>query len=270
MNRYVTGQPGGPIPWEIDETGYGAWTLWYQARYVSPSQRQSYLRAVFPAISRAATFLVACRDPFNGLQCLAIEDDSETPSQTLHGALPDLLALRSAVAAAHVLGDDGTEVARWAARARQLETAIDALYDPAEHAYREGPTSGQALPASFEDGGLMLWPVELHRFANPTMQGEAAATESAMDASFLADSGDYEGVALLGLCHEARALDPAALGGLRQTLATMAQTRTTPTGLFGEGWHRWGDGRITPLNDQPHVWEHALFEMAAVCLDPAP
>lgn len=267
MNMYMTGQPGGPIPWEIDETGYGAWTLWRQARFVPAQGRIQYLHEVFPAIARAADFLLACQDPDNGFQCAASEDDNFTPSQTLHGALPDLLALRSAVAAATVLGDHSTIVDEWQARAQRLQQAIDSLYDPEAHAYREGPSSTEATPVNFEDGGLMLWPTQLHPYANPTMEGEAAATQTAMDASFDAAGGDYEGVALLGLCHADRGTAPAQLGSLRQTLDYMANTLTTSTGLFGEGWLRWGDGRITPLNDQPHVWEHALFDMSALCLD---
>jgi hypothetical protein len=33
-----------------------------------------------------------------------------------------------------------------------------------------------------------------------------------------------------------------------------------------EGWLRWGDGATGPFNDQPHTWEHALFDMAALRL----
>jgi hypothetical protein len=171
------------------------------------------------------------------------------------------------VAAAAALGDHSTIVGEWQDRAKRLQQAIDSLYDPGADAYRESPSSTRAAPVNFEDGGLMLWPTRLHPYANSTMEGEAAATQKAMDASFEASSGDYEAVALLGLCHADKGTAPAQLQPLRQTLDYMATTLTTPTGLFGEGWLRWGDGRIRPLNDQPHVWEHALFDMSALCLD---
>lgn len=267
MTMYVTGQPGGPIPYEIDETGYGAWTLWRQARYVAPAKRAAYLHQVFPAISRAADYLSACQDPLNGFQCYASEDDNYEPTQTLHGALPDLLALQSALSAAKVLKVHNPLVGEWSKRAARLKAAIESLYDPAQHAYREGPTSSSALPVSFEDGGLMLWPTHLLAYRNPTMQGEAAQTQASMDASFKDVSGSYEGVALLGLCHAWKRTDPAKLSELAGTLSYMASTLTSPTGLFGEAWRRWGDGRITPLNDQPHVWESALFDMSATCID---
>lgn len=266
MNMYVTGQPGGPIPWEIDETGYGVWTLARQARFVPARQRLSYLHKVFPAIARGAEWLTLCMDPTNGFQCPASEDDNFTPSQTLHGALPDLLALRSAVQAAGELHKSGPEVKSWAARSRSLEAAIDSLYDPAQDAYREEPSSTSALPVSYEDGGLLLWPTHLHRYSSASMQGEAAATYSSMESSFQTNSGLYEGVALLGLCHAWKSAEPAQLAELRSTLSYMASALTTNTGLFGEGWLRWGDGATGPLNDQPHTWEHALFDMSALCL----
>ena len=49
----------------------------------------------------------------------------------------------------------------------------------------------------------------------------------------------------------------------------MAGTLTTPTGLFGESWEKLagGDHHVIPVQDMPHVWEHALFYMAAVQID---
>jgi hypothetical protein len=263
MNMYPTGQPGGPIPYEIDETGYGTWTIVRQARFLPRPERHAYLARVFPAVARAATWLTVCADPTNGFQCPASEDDNVTPSQTLHGALPDLLALRSAIAAAAALHIASPTVALWRARAAQLQAAIARLYSPRAHAYREGPSSTTALPVSYEDGGLMLWPTRFLPYSDPRMQGEADATFSAMQASFSGRAGDYEGVALLGLCHAWRH-DRAKTRLLRHTLAYMAESLTTPTGLFGEGWVRWGDGTIGPLNDQPHVWEHALFYLFSI------
>ena len=39
------------------------------------------------------------------------------------------------------------------------------------------------------------------------------------------------------------------------------------SGLLGESWTRRPDGRPLPVQDMPHVWEHALFYMAALELD---
>ena len=54
---------------------------------------------------------------------------------------------------------------------------------------------------------------------------------------------------------------------LQGTLAYMARSLTTPTGLFGESWKRLRGGRPIPVQDMPHVWEHALFYMAALRID---
>jgi hypothetical protein len=44
----------------------------------------------------------------------------------------------------------------------------------------------------------------------------------------------------------------------------MAESVTTPTGLFGESWIRLANGHLIPVQDMPHVWEHSLFYMAAL------
>jgi hypothetical protein len=265
------GGPGGPIPYEIDETGYGAWTLYDHSTYLPPAQAKSYVSEVFPAIARAADWLTICEDPLNGLQCPASEDDNYVPSQTLHGALPALLGLRSAVAAAAGLGVTGAEVAAWRSRAATLAAAIGKLYDPTQHAYRESSSAAAALPVSYEDGGLMLWPAQLLPYSSPEMVGEMQATLSAMEASFTASSGSYEGVALLGACRAESAgagLGTAERQELGHALDQFLKTTATATGLFGEEWQRWGDGSVGPVNDMPHTWESALFDMSALCIYP--
>jgi glucoamylase len=269
MNVYGDGMPGGPIPFEIDETGFGAFTLWDHAQYLPADGYRAYLREVYPAIARAATWLSTCVDPTNGLQCPANEDDSFTPSQTLHGAGPALLGLRSAIAAASALGDPNPEVMVWQQRVATLTAAIDKLYDPAHKAYEEQAGATSAVPVSFSDGGWLLWPVQLHPLTDPRMQGEASAVWSAMLASFAGSSGGYEGKALLGVCAAWSPLTSTQHQALQSELHMMATQLTTDTGLFGEFWQRFpASGPIRPLNDMPHVWAGALFYLSAMCIDP--
>jgi GH15 family glucan-1,4-alpha-glucosidase len=262
MASYGDGIDGAPIPWEIDETGLGIWALWSHAEYLQPGARTRYVSEVYPAIARAADFLVECQDPLSGLQCPANEDDNPTPSQSLHGAETVLLGLRSAVAAAAQTRDAGPRAAAWRARLARLDAAIKALYDPRGRAYREGDSTANAYNVEYGDGGWLLWPVAFRPYADPTMQGEAAAVRRAMDSSLASAQGSYEAKGLLGLAHASKT--PA----LRGTLDYMAAALTTSTGHFGEAWRRIG-ARPQPLQDMPHVWEGALFYLAAVEIDGA-
>ena len=265
MASYGDGIDGAPIPWEIDETGLGAWTLWHHATYLPPAARAGYLQTVYPAIARAADFLTSCVDPSNGLQCSANEDDNFTPSQTLRGAETTVLALRSALAAAAVLGDTTAHVARWRGRLDALTTATDALYDPRAQAYGEGSSAGNGYAAAYQDGAWALWPVRLHPPTDPRMVAEAGAVLGAVRSSLAAPRGEYESKAILALAHawpRSRRTRRQA-GALRGMLLDVAARLTTPTGLLGEAWERLAGGRTIPLEDMPHVWEHSLFYLAS-------
>src|SRR5205807_1630379 len=94
MNYYADGTVGGPIPWEIDETGFGVWLL---VDHFDLSGDRAYLAAVYPAVAAAADFLAgAGRDPATGLTVPASEDDNPFPTYpaSLHASGPVLLALR--------------------------------------------------------------------------------------------------------------------------------------------------------------------------------
>lgn len=312
MNVYGDGLPGGPIPYEIDETGFGAWTLYQHSAYLNGAAATQYLEEVFPAIARAADWLTTCKDPNDGLQCYANEDDNLTPTQTLHGAGPDLLGLRSAVAAAQSLlaAEPASpsallwaqEESTWQARANELETAIDKLYGAdgtgddlfAEASPSEAALTGQsAVPSAYQvftDGGWLLWPVVLHPASDARMQSEASAVLSGAMAS-LEDTtpgytGSYEAKGLLGVCQSLPELPSTIagsdLGTIQQAVGTLSAGSapgvrgftTTTTGLFAEAWENYSiDGTVQaiPLNDEPHVWEGALYYMTAMCaFPPAP
>src|SRR5262249_2124624 len=105
---------GTPFSFEIDEAGLGVWTLWSHAQYLAdPTVRAAYLAGVCPAIERGAANLAACKDPTNGLQCPANEDDNMALTQGLQGAETVLLALESAGDAATACGFPAAEVAGW-------------------------------------------------------------------------------------------------------------------------------------------------------------
>jgi hypothetical protein len=267
MNSYSDGVDGAPIPWEIDETGLGAWTLWDHYAHLRGAAARRYLAAVYPAIGRAADFLTTCEDPSNGLQCTANEDDNYTPSQSLHGAAPVELGLRSAIAAANAMGDRSSRVGAWKARLARLRAAIAALYDPKTRSYKPGSQVGNSYNVDYGDGGWLLWPVRFKPYRNPTMRGEAHAVYRAMERSLHAARGQYEAKALLGLAHAWRPYSAKHRRQLVRTLRYLAGALTTPTGLFGESWERYPSGKPFPVQDMPHVWEHTLFYLSALAIE---
>jgi hypothetical protein len=113
----------------------------------------------------------------------------------------------------------------------------------------------------------MLWPVHFKPYRNETMVGEAKAVYSAMRKSLAAPRGQYEAKALLGLAHAWKPFSRTHRRELGRTLRYMARALTTPTGLFGESWERLAGGRPIPVQDQPHVWEHSLFYLAALSIE---
>ena len=217
----------------------------------------------------AANWLAQCKDPTNGFQCTANEDDNYSPSQSLHGAETVYLGLQSAVAAATAMNDTSTAVNTWQARLNQLRTAIDGLYDPGSQSYGENGNLPNGYNVDYGDGGWLLWPVAFRPYDDPRMIGEANQVDASMGKSLASPSGQYEAKALLGLAYAWSDPTAAQREELLGTLSFMAGGLTTNTGLFGESWtHKYGP-RATPVQDQPHVWEHALFYLSALRIDGA-
>ena len=263
MNSYSSGVDGGPIPYEIDETGLGIWTLWRHYKYLGRWSGRAYLREVYPSIVLAADFLTDCEDHSNNLQCWAWEDDHVIPSQTLSGASAVYLGLKSAIRAARAMRDNSRRVASWRARLIRLRGAIDDLYDEENNAYRQSPSDPDASTVDYGTGGSFLWPVAFRPYSDSRMQGEADKVKAAMIGSLTSEQGSYEAKPLLGLAYAWSPLSSARKRMLNSVLRYMASRLTTETGLFGESWKRF-NGRPLAGQAQPHVWEHALFYLAAV------
>jgi len=261
--------PGGPISFEIDEAGLGAWTMAAHAQFISdPDARAAYLADVCPSIALAADNLAGCKDPATGLQCLASEDDNFELTQGIQGAETVLLALKSASAIASNCGFSPAQVTSWQSRAAELETAIQT------HFFVAGP------PAHYEGGGRLpwlIWPVEYLAPGDPVTESHADYLWDTMIAPLLArtkEGGAYEAEVLLALAHLARATGNAArLAAVQDAIRFFVHDLTTPDTLhMAEGYGRLpsdlnGDGvspDYLPQNDIPHVWEHAYLYAAAM------
>lgn len=261
---YGDGVVGGPVPYEIDSTGLGIWTL---ADLHDKGAEPGYLSAVYAAIQRAAHYLtddppLGCRDPATGLHCSAHEDGDPNPQRTLAGAQAAWLGLGAAADAATARGTEGSlaNALRWSERQDELGDAIvDAYFDEDCACFTEDHLVG----------GTLLWPV---RFVAPrSTRGKAQA-----DVNFIpirkamrgkVSGGELESRALLGNAY-AWAGDTKKTKRLKAALRWIADELTTPgTGLLGQGWQvtspEEGSETIV-MGSQPHNWNQAMFYLAAL------
>jgi len=278
MNYYADGVVGGPVPWEIDETGYTVWTLWEHYRVTGDRE---YLEEVYPAIRNAASFLADYRDPETGLHRRAYEDDNLLKSQTATGAGPVYLALDVAADAARAVGADG-DAERWEQRRDELGAAIENhLWHPGDGAYTDGspslreycdtPVIGpilRRLPVVTSDAAepALRWPVG---FEGERMEQHLEAVWEHIRRSFREPEagerreGLYETQGLLVL---ARAWhdDPDRLARIRDGIRWVAHEHATAnTNIMGEVWIRDGNRVVTSVS-QPHTWAQLLFYYAAL------
>lgn len=259
---YGDGVDGLPIPWEIDETGFGVWTLYRHAVFLKGKKQRDYINEMYPAIVLATDFLTTCKDPENGLQCLAHEDDNFTKTQSIHGAQTTVLALRSALQAAKLVGDTSARVDAWRARLTELRQAIEReLFDPETLIYKNRAGSTQA--ASTQRQGWLLWPTVIKPRTDPAMKLMARRVNQGVAQGLAGARGSYETKGVLGLAYQWANPNPRQARAMKRHLNYIADEQTTPTGLFGEAWQRFDDGFAAPVQDMPHVWVGILFYMAA-------
>jgi hypothetical protein len=274
QNFYADGVVGGPIPYEVDATGLGIWTLWDHYRRVGGdtgtgrcsknpgSAPCRYLLGVYGAIQRAAQYLTdACRDLSTGLQCPAHEEGGTTPSQTLAGAQAVWLGLDSAAHAARVRGTvvSLANAERWEQRRDEIGAAIETeLFNEQCNCYT----------TDYEVGGALLWPVGYLSYGSPRSDSQAATNwdgiAGAVDGE--ARRGGQESRALLGNAY-AWSNQPRKLRLVKRGLKWVARVPTTnETGILGEAWmaHPQEKGMITTMAAQPNVWSQAIFYLAAL------
>lgn len=264
QNYYADGVVGGPIIYEIDETGYGIWTLW---DHYAQTQNASYLGqgSVYEAIQRAAHYLsdnppLGCKDPATNLQCVANEGDNESPSQTLLGAQAAWLGLDAATHAAMVRNnaDADANAAKWRARRDELADAIVANFFDADC---------DCYTQDYEVGGALLWPVGFEPYGSARSDAQAAVNYRHMTRVLGGKEtvGRMESKMLLGNAYAwAGSSDIAKV---KRGLEWVAKVPTTDrTGLLGEAWMVFPveGGRVTTMVSQPHAPSHAMFYLAAL------
>ena len=265
QNYYADGVVGGNIPYEIDETGLGIWTLW--DHYTETSDRNYLISSdVYESIQRAAHYLtddapLGCRDPATGLQCTANEEDDPNLRRTLIGAQAAWLGVSSAAKAARVKGGVGAE-----ANAQRWQTRADELRDAIRQNFFDGTCD--CYTRDYQTGGTLLWPVRYAPAKSKAAQGQAEANWRHISRVLRGkeDRGELEIRALLGNSY---VWDKGRdLKRLKKGLRWVATKPTTnETGLLGEAWMIFPPNRkgtLTTMVSQPHVWSHAMFYLTAL------
>ena len=268
QNFYADGVVGGPIPYEIDETGLGMWTLW---DHYQQSKDADYLLRVYESIQRGAQYLTdVCREPATGLQCAASEGDNASPSITLRGAQAVWLGLDAAVRAAQLkaeldpsgAADAKANARKWRERRDEVADGIIAtFYDEDCKCFTEDP----------QIGGTFLWPARAIDFSGATAVNQAnrnwAAIRPAIENS--AGVGGMESQALVGNAFEWTS--PSGVKKLKRGLRWVATVPTTnQTNILGAAWlYPGGDPPPPPtavvtMQGQPHVPSLAMFYLAAL------
>ena len=268
QNFYADGVVGGPIPYEIDSTGLGIWTLWDHYRQTRDAD---YLLEVYEAIQRGAQYLTdVCRDPATGLHCAAPEGDGPNPSQTLRGAQAVWLGLDSAARAADIkasIEPSGRAVARanakkWRERRDEIADAVlNLFYDQDCRCFTRDPGVG----------GTFLWPARALAFAGHADLDQAGQnwTEILPAIENRAAVGGDESQALLG--NATVWTSPTHMRRLRRGLRWVARIPTTnDTTILGSAWFDPGGepppppSAIITMQGQPHVPSLAKFYLAAL------
>jgi glucoamylase len=273
MNYFANGVPGGPIRFEIDNTGLHIWSVALTAASLPASERADFINAIWPSTKRALDLLTRWRDAKTGLQALASEDDHYEQTHDLQGAVAVYAALVAGARLAKAHGDSD-DMNRYLARAAELKSAVfKYFYDAKAGLFHDTMTN---MPAP--DSGAVawtIWPARLLAPGDPRLEPQL---EADMNGAIDILGGQAEGGSYLGKNILSAALygnQGGARDQAKQALGMLAAAATPDTLQFGETYvvvSKPGDpvmwsARVAP----PHVWQGILFYLSAMALtDPKP
>ncbi len=264
MNYAADGTPGGPVLFEIDNAALAVWSMAEHTKLLSGSAKAEYLAEVYPAIKRGATFLTYWTDPVSGLPLPANEDDTPALTQGLQGAVAVWMALKAAIPVGEAMGEDAGLVSAWTVRRDTLEAAIwTKFHDPASDTLGTivGPYPAVRGPT------WAVWPAGFFATEGAApLAPHAAALRATLDPFLAGTPGDYlyNAEQVHALAHAWKD-EPAKLAELAAILDYVtAHVATKDTRHFGEMYRKKaGSPDYLPLNDIPHIWEHAIYYLAA-------
>ncbi|MDZ7730877.1 MAG: hypothetical protein U5K37_08210 [Natrialbaceae archaeon] len=293
MDYYSDGVAAGPIPREIDETGYGIWVLWDQ---YDQTGDEAYLADVYPAIAAAAEELIECRDPATGLPCRTWEDDRFIPDASIAGAAPAWFGLKHAAMAARDPASPGTaaEARRYEDRQHEIGRGID------RYMYGDVSEDGSGTDAYGVDGWVLselVWPYCFTPYADPStgeIQAEPQVSNpfehpriqnhlefmstQLRETTRIPDelptrTGQYQAktTLILAMARGTAVEDalPAAKDGIDWMVSEHA---SADTHVMGEGWKVFDGADGTPevrsIMGQPHNWTQTLTYLSSLVAYP--
>jgi len=256
MNYFPDGAPGGPLRFEIDNTALHVWSI---AAHVPGRE---LLAELWPSTRAALDVLVRWRSK-SGLPAPANEDDHADFTSTLHGAVTVFAGLVAGERLARAQGD-GPAAARYAARTAELRGALlDAYFDGATGLLRsERDGAPRAIGGA---AAWFVWPGRVFAAGDARLERILSAE---MDRVLSALNGEGPGAGYLPKVVVAAALygrEGGARSKARQAVLRLADMATPGTLHFGEIFEV-KDGKFTQRVATPHVWEGALFYLAAMAL----
>ncbi len=263
MNYYPDGMVGGPIDFEIDQTGLILWTWCTHGKFIKdPVEQREYYETFYPGIKLAAEALMKCYDQKTGLQCITNEDDNPMPTQGLQGAITEYLGLKSASEVAYYLGDEES-ARRWSERADELREAIYRnFYD-----IKLGRFNGNF--DYYGNSGWAIWPVKLWDKNDPRWRGIVDFLFETLRNNILFPSPEgsaYDAKVSLGLDFILPAYDKrrTVLGTIIENLSTKLSTETLHVGeaympVYNDHTFKWQN--VTSI---PHVWEASLISLSVI------
>ncbi len=259
MNAFADYVPGGPIDWEIDNTGFALWVYRIRAAFLSrrdPVAARAFLTDIRESALLAADLLRDCRDDTNSLQCHANEDDNPGFTQGFHGAITTWLGMRSAADIFEALGET-ERAATYQARADELNAAIRTEFKTTD-------IHPQGL-------GWSYWPARFWNEDDADVHNDAAVRMMERIESELmseeTNGSQYLTKATIALLTEPmRTPDTEAFAREAHTwyLNKMARQDTLHLSEFTSYYDIDGDGAKEYINHvaTPHIWAQALVYLS--------
>lgn len=250
MCYYPDGMPGGPIPFEIDETALVVWTLWMHVKFLKEG-RNEYIEKVRDTMEMAAEALYECYDGEKKLQCFANEDDNPLFTQGLQGAATYYLAMMSASEFFSYLGKE-EDSERFRRRAEDIKSGI------IENFY-----TGEGFESYYGAISWLLWPAGITDGYNLKSLSDYLISEAEKNLRKETEGFGYISKGLLAVAMVER---EEYLSKLKELTEILIKEVPTPLTMHMGEVAVVRDGKFVNRVAIPHIWEASLSYLLAMAV----